>query len=84
MMQALLVSCCTDLKNSIYVFTKYIEGYTWYHNIQDKLTQITIIYNRAQTNLEKTAFFVTLRGSLENPGNFEKIFQISGKRREFC
>ena len=35
-------------------------------------------------NLEKTVFFATLRENLENSGNFEKIFQIPGKLREFC
>ena len=42
------------------------------------------LIDRAQTNLEKTEFFVTLRENLENSGNFREIFQIPGKLREFC
>ena len=32
----------------------------------------------------KKLFFVTLKENLENSRNFEKIFQIPGKLREFC
>ena len=54
---------------------------------QLKNTSSWINIGRAQTNLEnleKTVFFVTLRENLENSVNFQQIFQIPGKLREFC